>query len=234
MKPIPEQTRTALHSKSDLKKIVALALFVFAWVNPYVEKLDSQSALVFMFSHYSLCLAGLLLGMSYLRWPRWLWIPGVAFLSLWHLPLFFAFSGNFFVYRVPEEAMIFLGGLLIGSNFENMKSRMKASLFATWIVADSVLSAIFIIAPRIYSSISVSPFGSSGFIITGVGMVLFMNGAIAYVVYIYFKRFEKMQSRLSGGQNNSDFDGVHCFDRRDSLHSEDSAPQIEFVDLDLN
>ena len=195
MKPIPERAKVVINSKTSLVKIVALVLFVLAWVNPYTEKMNGESALVFMFSHYSLCLAGLLLGISYFKWPAWLWVPGVAFLSLWHLPIFFALSGNSFAYRVPEEAMIFLGGLFIGSNFKSMNPATRIYLFVAYIIADSVLSAFFIIAPKIYSSISISPFGSGQFVITGVAMVIFMTWAISYVTVIFWRATVK---RLNG------------------------------------
>lgn len=188
---------------TNLAKITTVLLFILLWVNPYTEKLNGNSALVFMFSHYSLCLVGLLVGIFFLKWPKGLWFLGIALLTLWHLPLFFALSAKSYAFRVPEEATIFLGGLFIGSNFHTMKSKMKIILFVIWIVADTALSAIFIVAPFIYSDVPSSPFAGYQFIITGVAMVFFMNGVIAYVVYLYVKRFQKAQALLSKNANNT-------------------------------
>jgi hypothetical protein len=167
-----------------------------AWLNPYVENIQGQSALLFMLSHYSLALAGLLIGIYFAKWPGWFWIPGVALLSVWHFPLLFDLSARLLVYRAPEEASILLGGLLIGSCFRMLSPKLKLSLFAAWLLADSALSAIFIIAPRVYSSLPASPFASDQFVLTGVSMVIFMNLAIAYIVSIYVRQFHRSQNAL--------------------------------------
>ncbi len=183
-------------SRANVAKLAAMIIFIAAWVNPFMEKVDGQSALVFMFSHYSLALAGLLLGIWFVKWPRWLWIPGVVLMSLWHFPLLFDLSARLLVYRIPEETSILVGGLLIGSCFSEMKSKLKVSLFAAWLIADSTLSAFFIVAPGVYSSLNGSPFASDQFVIAGVSMVIFMNLAIAYIVSVYVRNFQRMQGAL--------------------------------------
>lgn len=200
MKTVENEDHTISVSRSSVAKLVALVAFIAVLVSPYVEKLDGQSALVFMLSHYSLALAGLLLGIYFVKWPRWLWIPGVALLVLWHVPLLFDLSARLLTFRVPEEASILVGGLLVGSSFLQMKPKLKLSLFGGWLLADSALSAIFIVAPNVYSSLPASPFASDQFVITGVSMVIFMNLAIAYIVSIYVRHFQKMQRALNNSE----------------------------------
>ena len=161
-----------------------------AFINPFTEGVEFTSPLVFMFSHYALFAAGLILGYTLLSAKRRVWVVGVIVAVVWHIPQPFALSAGIPSFRAIEEATMILGGLLMGSNIKTMKQVTKLTLTALWVVGDTALSVLFIGEPTLYShpTIAYSPYESSGFPITGVAMVLWMNAVLIYLVYTYVKK----------------------------------------------
>jgi hypothetical protein len=119
--------------------------------------------------------------------------------TFWHFPMTFALSAKLLAFRFPEEATIFLGGVLIGSNQPAMSQRLKTGLLGVWVLADSILSAIFILDPKAFSGVAASPFSGAQFILTGVAMAIFMNIVLAYILYGYFRKLHIIQKELAKG-----------------------------------
>lgn len=172
-------------------RIISAVLLTVASVNPETEAIEGTNAVVFMFSHYALFVAGFLVSFRIFRTVRHALIAGIFLAAIWHLPFPFALSGASDEYRIIEEITMFAAGFLVGSSVEQLTSLSKSVLFALWIVGDSALSVIFILFPKIYSSkdISISPFPADQFIILGVLMIFFMNSIIAIAVYVYVRQF---------------------------------------------
>jgi hypothetical protein len=181
----------------SLPRATGLIVLLVSWLNPFVEGLNSDYAYVFMFSHYAIFASGVAVGLWYLKWPSSVWMVGVVLVSIWHLPIPFSLSAELFDYRVLEESTILLGGIFVGANLHSMGQRLKMGLFIMWILADSVLSGIFIVDPTAFSTVSGSTFSSIQFIVTGIAMAFFMNFVIAYLLYGYFSRFRALRGEFA-------------------------------------
>ncbi len=170
-------------------RLTAAVIFALAVFNPYTEGLEGSSPLIYMLSHYSLILSGLVAGSGLLQLKHRLWIPGCALILLWHLPLPFALAASQPLYRGTEEFSLLLSGLLVGGSLGSLKGITKGLLLIAWLVGDTLLAILFLIRPDIYASegLRASPFAPAGFALAGAGMVLFMNAAIAYIAYAYIK-----------------------------------------------
>lgn len=179
----------------DRGRVVFCAALVALFVNPWVEAGEASSPTLFMFSHYALFGAGMLLGTALGRGRPGLWVFGVFFALLWHTPQGFALSAALPPFRAAEEASMFLGGLLTGSSLRFMGEKTRLVLLALWVVGDTLLSVIFIGRPQLYSQAAHSPYVSSGFPVTGVAMVFLMNALLAYLLYRYV---ENINRRLVG------------------------------------
>jgi hypothetical protein len=177
------------------QRVVASVILIVASVNPLVEKLDSTSAVVFMFTHYSLFAAGILLGGILFLARRGLWAAGAAIAVLWHVPQLFALSAGSDTFRALEELTMILGGLLVGLGARAASVKTRLLLVALWVAGDTALSILFIADPYVYSNVVIgySPYPPEAFPPTGIAMVLFMNIVVAYLVYVYVKR---INSRL--------------------------------------
>jgi hypothetical protein len=169
--------------------LTVAVIFALAVFNPYTERLEGSSPLVYMLSHYSLILSGLVAGSGLLRLRHKLWLFGCAIIFLWHLPLPFALAASQPLFRGTEEFSLLLSGLLVGSSLGSSKGITKGLLFIAWLVGDTLLAILFLIRPEFYASdgLRASPFAPAGFALAGVGMVLFMNAATAYIAYAYIK-----------------------------------------------
>lgn len=177
-----------------LPRAVASVLIGAAFLNPAVEGIEYNNAILFMFSHYALFAAGLLLSYRLTRLPSVAVLPGAAIAVLWHLPYPFAVSGALFTYRVMEESTLVMGGWFVGSSLTGMSSNMKSLLLALWFSADTALTILFLVLPQLYSRaiIPASPYSPSEFVLLGVAMIFFMNGIIAYLVYRYVKKYRPL------------------------------------------
>ncbi len=179
---------------------VALAAGLFAsFLNAYSESMEYRYALLFMFSHYALFIAGFALSYRSVAFPKWVVIPASFLAVYWHLPAPLALSAAIQTYRLLEETSLILSGLLMGGCIRYFSPKIKLALFGIWIAADSALSIVFIVAPGVYSSsgIPLSPYPPFQFVMLGIAMVFFMNGIIALVVYLQMKRIGK--SLAAGG-----------------------------------
>jgi hypothetical protein len=166
------------------------SVLAIVFINPFTEGVEFTSPLVFMFSHYALFAAGLILGYTLFSVERRVWVIGAIVAVIWHIPQPFALSAGLQSFRAIEEATMILGGLLMGSNIKTMRQITKLTLTVLWLVGDTTLSVLFIGKPTLYShsSIAYSPYQPSGFPITGVAMVLWMNAVLIYLVYTYVRR----------------------------------------------
>lgn len=176
------------------------AVLVASFINPFTERIEFASPLVFMFSHYALFAAGLILGYTLLGLRKWVWVAGVVVAVFWHLPGPFALSAGLPSFRAVEEVTMLLGGLLMGSNIKTMKQVTKLTLTVLWVVGDTALSVLFIGEPTLYShsKIAYSPYRPSAFPITGVAMVLWMNAVLIYLVYAYVRRVSTTMVKAQG------------------------------------
>jgi hypothetical protein len=184
--------------KENAAGLISALLLIALSVNPVTEKIDGTNAIVFMFSHYALFLAGFLISFRVFRTGRYMLIAGTFLAAIWHLPVPFAISGASAAYRLLEEIAMIAAGFLIGSSVGQFSSFSKSILFALWIAGDTALSVVFILFPEIYShsDLPVSPFPPGQFVILGVLMVFFMNSVIAAVVYLHVRRFGNLLSDL--------------------------------------
>ena len=72
---------------------VALAAGLFAsFLNAYSESMEYRYALLFMFSHYALFIAGFALSYRSVAFPKWAVLPASFLVVYWHLPAPFALS----------------------------------------------------------------------------------------------------------------------------------------------
>lgn len=168
-----------------------------AFINPFVEGLEYSQPIPFMFAHYVLFIAGLMVGAVYLNMNRWFVIPGVILAFYWHLPVPFALSASVLGFRILEESSFVLAGLMVGGSLARVGWKIKGTMLGLWVIADNALSVIFIVAPQLYSSsgLPLSPYTDSQFPLLGVTMILLMNSLVAVVIFVYTSRLTKELKR---------------------------------------
>lgn len=177
-----------------LAQIISSFILAAAFLNPYTENAESVNAVPFMFSHYALFLSGFALSYRLAKLPPWTVIAGSLIAIFWHLPYPFAISGSVFAFRIIEEGTLILSGWLVGASIHDISSTGRSILLALWFAADTALSIVFLVAPGLYSNstLSVSPYPPSQFVILGIAMIFFMNGVIAYLIYRYMRKYRSI------------------------------------------
>ncbi|QKR00270.1 DUF1404 domain-containing protein [Metallosphaera tengchongensis] len=175
--------------------LVGVVLLLLS-VNPITEELEFRVALVYMLSHYSLVSSGFLIGFALLRSSWYNLIVGAVPIAFWHLPFPFALGASFLLFRVMTDVSLFLGGLLVGSTIHSVPQWVKITLLSLYMLGDTVLSVIFIIADPLYSQkdFHFLLYPPSSLPIVGVAMILVMNVVVAIVVYLSFKSILRWES----------------------------------------
>ena len=176
-------------SRSFIARFVISAVLLVTFVNPYIESSEYRNALVFMFSHYALFIAGFVITYGIVKTPRLAMLPVSIVSVYWHLPIPFALSGALPFFRLIEELSLFTAGLVAGSAVNSLSSKAKSALLGLWVLADTGLSVMFLVLPRIYShaAIPLSPYPPFQFVMLGIAMVFFMNVVVAFVVYSHVR-----------------------------------------------
>ena len=179
-------------------RAIVSTVLLASFLNPFTEATEYGNALVFMFSHYALFVAGFALTYKKVRLPGWTFILASIAAAYWHFPIPFALSGSIQIYRFLEEVSLILSGLIAGSALDSFSSKIKLIIFGLWVLGDTGLSVIFIILPGAYSSsdVALSPYPFFQFTILGVAMVFFMNAIVALVVYVHLKRIGRILSTM--------------------------------------
>ncbi|QGA53232.1 DUF1404 domain-containing protein [Sulfolobus sp. E5-1-F] len=168
--------------------ILPIVLLVIAF-NPFTESLEFYSPAVYMISHYIVYFSGIFIGYKYFKGDVISLTLGLIPPIIWHLPYFFALGAAFITYRALLEITLLVGGILAGSSIKYIKFYLKVTLFALWMLGDSVLAILFIIASPIYSNTiyNFSPYSPSSLPIAGVAMFIAMNVFLGYVIAKYIK-----------------------------------------------
>ena len=128
-------------------RAIVSTVLLASFLNPFTEATEYGNALVFMFSHYALFVAGFALTYKKVRLPGWTFILASIAAAYWHFPIPFALSGSIQIYRFLEEVSLILSGLIAGSALDSFSSKIKLIIFGLWVLGDTGLSVIFIILP---------------------------------------------------------------------------------------
>lgn len=176
-----------------LLDLSASIIFIFVFVNPYVENLMYYDPLLYMLSHYSIFAAGIILGYKFLRANQFYFYLGILPAAFWHLPYPFLLGASFLNFRILSEITLFLGGISVGSSLKAVTFRIKIAFLTLWMFADTYLSVIFILGNDDYTSLaySFSKYLPEQLPIVGIAMLILMNVIIAYVIYIYIRGYLK-------------------------------------------
>ncbi|MEM0114057.1 MAG: DUF1404 domain-containing protein [Metallosphaera sp.] len=172
----------------NVKLIIISILLAVSFINPFVERLEFESPVLYMLSHYALIASGSLLGYTLLRSAWYNLVLGILPIIFWHLPVPFSLGASFIQFRILLEISIFLGGFLLGSALLSVAQWVKVTLFALYMIGDTVLSILFVIASPLYSNRNgVSPYPPDSLPLAGISMIVVMNLILAGVIYISFK-----------------------------------------------
>ncbi len=176
-------------SMSGRDLVIPIVLIV-AFVNPYVEYLQSISPVVFMLDHYALFAAGALIGYKVLKGSFPLFVLGAIPAVVWHYPLLFDMAASSLGIRLVCELTLFLGGLLVGSYIPKMSLSAKIISLALYMFADTMLSIFFILSyPQwsnaYYPTVAWSP---SALPTVGIAMFVVMNVILVYAITTILRR----------------------------------------------
>ncbi|AWR99110.1 DUF1404 domain-containing protein [Metallosphaera hakonensis] len=171
------------------RQLLFSLILIIVSVNPFTEKLEFSSPVIYMLSHYALVSSGFILGHAILK-TKWYFMPvGLTPIAFWHLPLPFALGATYIGLRIVLEITIFLGGFLAGSSIWALPQWGKISLFILYMIGDTALSILFIVESPLYSNrlYPFSPYPPSSLPLAGIAMIVVMNLILATVIYVMFK-----------------------------------------------
>lgn len=172
------------------KKMLALGLILaVVGLNPATEELEFHSATAYMLSHYAVVSSGSILGYLLLRNDWKFSVIGVVPVIFWHLPLPFSLGAGILEFRVLLDVSLLLGGFLLGSSIHALPQWSKISLFALYMLGDTVLSILLVIGSPEYSNkvYPFSPYSPESLPLAGIFMIVAMNVILATVIYLAFR-----------------------------------------------
>ena len=177
------------NGRRNWKDLLLPVVIVIAFVNPFVESLQTINPIIFMLDHYALYFAGILIGYKFFKGSLLSLIIGIIPAGFWHIPLFFALSAAFPFYRDLEEATLFLGGILAGSFIPRMSLTFKVVMLGVYMFADSLLSIFFVLGYPQYSNVDYKflAWGTGILPFVGIEMFIVMNIILVYSLYKLLK-----------------------------------------------
>ncbi|BCS92383.1 DUF1404 domain-containing protein [Metallosphaera javensis (ex Sakai et al. 2022)] len=172
------------------RKLFGLALVLaVTGLNPVTESAEFHSATVYMLSHYVVVASGFIFGYTILRSDWKFAVIGVIPVVFWHLPLPFSLGAGVLKFRILLDTSLFLGGFLLGSSIRSLPQWSKITLFALYMLGDTLLSILLLIGSPEYSNkvYPFSPYTPESLPLAGISMIIVMNVILATVIYIAFR-----------------------------------------------
>ncbi|AWR93238.1 DUF1404 domain-containing protein [Acidianus brierleyi] len=165
--------------------IILLALVL----NPLTESQEFLHEWLFMVSHYVLFIGGLLLSYKVIKGSTYWIIPSAFLVSFWHVPYFFALAGAFTFFRALNDFSLILAGILAGISASRLSLFSWLSLIIIWMLADTILSIVFLLEFPAYSNAvyKFSPYSESQEFNTAISMWIVMSAIIVYVFGKFLK-----------------------------------------------